>query len=366
MARKSKKTAAEAAPKAPTSKLCPVCVHENPAEASTCSECGYAFGLSSGPKTVGEEWLAPEEVIEGTNSRMIGEANYLDTVKARAISLAIDGQLSPAEGRKLPDGTVVLDYGYTRRDAVRMIREGFEAVHPISGEKTMFHDPDRKLWVRIVDTTAQQAFLRAIKENIERKDTTDLQEALAQNKLRTDMGWSDTRIARFYGYDNQNRVMALKKLLALDEKTQNLVHEGKLALYAALLTAEPGIDAAARESIIAGATEGDKVRGEVVKKLVRDFLEASAPPPAEEITDETPGIRDAVPAAVEGGEATAPGKIKRSVKEFKAFVAERNEDPSDLDPKVLDLLNAMVHWFDGKKGFGDKALVNRLWGLAAR
>jgi ParB-like chromosome segregation protein Spo0J len=362
---KAKKTKTKKAAE-PTTKRCPVCATESAIDAAKCGECGYEYGLSSGPKVVEELYLPPDEVKPGVNSRMVAEANYLDTVQARAVSIAIDGQLSPAEGRRLDDGSVVIDFGNTRRDAVDMLRKGFEAVHPLTGERQLFHDPERKLWIRVMDTTADQAFLRAIKENIERKDTTDLQEALAQDELRN-KGWSDTRIARFYGYDNQNRVMALKKLLTLDRDTQTKVHEGKMALHAALLTAEPGITADEREKIIAGATEGDRVRGEVVKKLVRELLEAKAGPGAEAITGDTPTPGSgSVTAATASDDSDKPPKIKRSVKEFKSFVNERVEDPGDLDESVLDLLKAVVKWFDGKTGFGDKAILNRLQNLKAK
>lgn len=298
------------------------------------------------PKIVKDVWVTPEAITEGQNSRMMTEPNYLDTIQERAVSVFLEGQMAPAEGREV-DGTLILDSGFTRREAVRMIREGFDAVHPATGEKVRMHDPERLLWVRIVDTTPEHAFLRGLQENIERKDMTDLQEALAQEHMRS-LGWKDAAIARFFHYTNQNRVMMLKKLLKTDEATQNKVHAGQMAASVAVILNEADLTDEQKSKIIDGAKDGDKVRGEIVRDLIRQVYESKP--------EVVKGASSGAGAGGEGGddkEGEGEGKapsLKRSrtdlVKFLNGLVADESVKLSD---GATDLAKTIVLWLDGKR-----------------
>lgn len=340
-------------------KKCPVCGKDHPVEDAKCPACGFEYG-SATLKVLENIDLAPAEITEGRNSRVVAEANYLDTVQARALDIAVHGQITPVEAYRTEglDGLYhyTLISGFTRKAAVELIRAGFTAVHPITGVEQLFHNPDLKLRVSVVDIKPDQAFIRGIIENVARKNTTDLQEAEAQDVLRQEYGWTDAAISRLYGYTNQNRVAKLRQLLKLDSKTQTLVHEGKLALHAALDT--ESLTPAEREEIFAAAADGDKVRGETVRSLVRDLYAAKAEAskasatPAKDIPDAGALESDRV-----GGEVgkledppADPKKIKRSKTEFRNWLAEvaAREDVQAKDV-VSDFLGCLDKWLEGDR-----------------
>lgn len=329
-----------------------------------------AVAVKTENKTARQDTLLvhPSDITRGRNSRIIPAADYERVVLDRAVSIAVNGQLQPAEARRDEEKRLVLTLGFTRLDAIELLRKGFDAIHPETGEPTHFHDPEARLWVKVVDCTSDEAFIRGIKENLERKDTTDLQEALAQQELRTTLGWSETRIAREYGYTNQNRVAALAKLLTLPEAVQQKVHKGEAALYTVLETLALD-DPDERAAVLEGSVdERGKVNGPVLRRLIRDLLEkkAEAKDDVPVVGDDTPTDKDATPPAVESEEAAGVAKApKRTAKDFARFVAENAENEA-FDPEVHDFLNALVNWFGAKKNFGDRKLQTLLAGLKAK
>ncbi len=289
--------------------------------------------------------VPPSDIIRGQNSRVIQAANYKDCVTARAVSIATEGQLQPAEARRDADKRLVLTLGFTRLDAVELLREGFEH------DGVKYHDPDAKLWVKVVDCSPEEAFIRGIVENNDRNDVTDLQEAKAHEYLRTVLGKTDTEISKIYGYTNLNRTMALRKLVSLDGKTQQLVHEGKLSLHAALLTKD--LTEEQRAAIIDGATDSKgRVAGNVVKELLRHNAEVETDT---EPTGEGEGD-DAEPAAPKAK------SLKRSTKDVQNWIAEQiaSTDDEDADGPVtcaqVAFLNHLSGWLDGKAKFSTKKL----------
>lgn len=333
-----------------------------------------ASSFTSTEKTARQDTfkVSPADVKRGRNSRLIGSPDYAKKVADLAYSIYTNGQIAPSEVRKDDEKALVLSSGFTRADAVELIRKGFKYVDVTSGVETEIRDPEFKLWVAIRDVTADEAFLRGLRENLDRNDTTDLQEALAQQELRTAYGWTETQIARFYGYTNQNRVATLCKLLALPEDVQQKVHRGELALHAAVLCKDHGLSAEETAAVIDGATSGKgKVEGNVLKKLIRDLLDkkdADAVAAAEAaraavpvVTDDTerPG-EEKVTATVTSDESEKVKKIKRTAKEFQNFAAEIVEREG-VDERLQDLFAALTNWIDGKKGFGNQAILNRLF-----
>lgn len=309
--------------------------------------------------------IAPSDAKRGRNSRMVPAPDYAETVLKRAQSIAEHGQLQPAEVRRLDDNSLELVAGYTRADAVQLLRDGFTAIDPKTGEKKEYKDEKATLWVKVVDVTADEAFLRSITENLQRKDTTDLQEALAQNELRVTQGWTDSMIARFYGKTNQNRVAALAKLLLLPDDVQQKVHTGKLALYSALDTLD--LDPETRANLLDGATDDTgKVQGATLRKLLRDHYDATGDAPAAEAPEapETGETPDADPkgAGVEKDDSDDPKAkkhVKRNVKDLERFYAEKKEEAGDaLSPAAGELLDIMVLWFKGRRT--DKYLADAL------
>ena len=162
--RKEKKAEAATAAEARHTEKCPACGAIRAEGAATCPDCGFEYG---GPPPVIESLsVDPATIREGENSRCVAEANYLDTVQARALDIFVNGQIAPCECRRDETGLVLVS-GFTRKAAVELIRTGFTAVHPINGgEPQFFCDPSRLLRVQVVNVTPEQAFLRGIKENI--------------------------------------------------------------------------------------------------------------------------------------------------------------------------------------------------------
>lgn len=291
----------------------------------------------------------PSDVKRGQNARMIEAVNYADKVRDRAISIFQHGQLQPVEVRREEDKSLVQSYGFTRRDAVELLRAGFNGIDPATGEEKFFHLPDCTLWVKVVDMTADEAFIRGIKENNERDDVTDLQEALAQSELRTTLGWTDAMIAREYGYTNQNRVAALSKLLTLPEDVQKMVHKGDMALYTALDTLE--LNPEERAIVLDGSTnEKGKVNGAVLRKMIRELRDAKPVPSAAAEDDVTPRETEETPPK-------EPKAKKRTVKDFNDFVEDmkRNVDTSE---EAKELFNTLRLWFADKKT--DRQLHNAI------
>lgn len=347
---------------------CLVCGLERAGDV-VCRDCGYEYG---GPPPVIEVInIDPALVRDGENSRVEEAVDYAEKVKARAIDLFINGQINPGEVRLTGEVEGVKTYetisGYTRRDAVRLLREGFTAPHPHSGETFLFRDPDRLFRASVVKVNAEQAFIRSIRENAGRDDTTDLQEALAHDKLRRDWAWTDTRIAGLYGYTNQNRVMALKNLLKLDKKTQMLVHGGKLSLSAALLTKD--VTDEERESIIAGASDGDKVRGAAVASLVRELLDRKAGiDPDAPVPDAGLSAEPERVSAKKDEDDKRPKVPKRGRADVQRFVldvsGEESESKLPLKDETVNFLTVLHKFLNGTRN--ETSLKNALIALDAK
>jgi ParB-like chromosome segregation protein Spo0J len=296
----------------------------------------------------------PSDAKPGKNSRMIENPNYPAKVQSLAIDIFINGQIQPAVVRRNADKTLELVAGYTRHDAVELLRAGFDAIHPGTGEPMKFHDPEAKLWVKVEDMSDEEAFTTSLAENIKRNDTTDTQEALAQQELRDKFGWNDARIARFYGYTNQNRVSQLRKLLKLGKKTQEKVHAGDLSLYAALATDK--MDEAARNDLLDACANP---QGKIDVNALKDALRASQ----EKVADQggTTGEGGEGEGEEEGDET--PSNLKRNVSDFKKFAAEVAQDES-IDEGAKELFVKLTKWFAGK--IGQRAVLNSLETLRSK
>lgn len=297
------------------------------------------------------------QILPGTNARnpdgKSAAPDYDEKVKKMALSIAIEGQLQPAGVRRDDKHGLIQTFGFTRRDAVELYRQGFTAIDPRDGVERPFHDPTALLWVKVDDCDDTDAFLRSIKENIERNDTTDLQEAKQHEELRNRLGWTDAAIARFYSYTNQNRVAALRRLLTLPEKRQQQVHEGKLALYTALETLKIK-DEGEREAILDGALVGDKIDGSAVKNLIRKTqLEA-----VEKAVEAGTVVELEDKPKKRGRKAANEGSVKRSTSDFRKLCDEICDENTHCKPKVKELFKSLRVWIDG--GCQDKTIWNRI------
>lgn len=311
------------------------------------------LNLSEKAKTEQTLRINPADAKDGKNSRMIAAANYLDNVTKVALSIAKNGQIQPAVVRKLEDNTVEMVAGYTRRDAVAMLREGFTVTDTDTGEEAKFHDPKVLLWVKVTNLDPSEAFVQSIRENQDREDTTDLQEALAQSELRTTLGWTDTKIARLYGYTNQNRVMNLSQLLCCPKEIQNAVHEGRMALSVAILGEKHDLTAEEQLALLESSSDDGKVSGPAYKQLLRALLEKKGTdlPPATPEPEGTPAPEGKKKDPWEEPEEKAPKTktVKRTAKDFERFFSENKEDPTAFTDNAAELAGVIVLWLAGKR-----------------
>lgn len=167
------------------------------------------------------------------------------------------GQLQPVQIRKVADNKVSLVMGYRRwKAAVK-----FNELHP---------DKPMKLKCVLSALNAEEALIRNIAENRERKETTCVDDAYNMRRLREEYGWADARIAEFYKV-TAPYVSQLKKLLTLSLEIQRKVHSKALSLQAALALAdltETEQAEALKEAEAEGGTTTKAVVAKVRKKKV--------------------------------------------------------------------------------------------------
>jgi ParB/RepB/Spo0J family partition protein len=178
-----------------------------------------------------------------------------DKVKELAYSIYHEGQLQPSEVRKVAGGEWQLTSGYTRAEAVQLIRDGFS----LHGEE--ISDPGFLLSVCITQCTDEDAFLHAIAENTVRNATTPVDDAFNQEILRTRYGMSNKDIAKRYGCDAA-AVSRNAKLLTLPAATLRKLHEGQLSYSVAQVLAD--VPAEHHDNLTAPTPDGKPVSKQVV------------------------------------------------------------------------------------------------------
>ncbi len=256
-----------------------------------------------------------------------------------AESLVDNGQRTPVECRRQPDKTLLLNAGFTRTVAARLIRKGFKRND--TGEPCQ--DADFALKVILSDGNDKEAFIHNIVENAHRNATTAIDDAVNQRKLRDKYGYSDAEISRLYRYGDPARVGRLRLLLELPDEAQALIHKGKLGVQAAIdLLALPAEE---RDATLTAAT--DAVTGKVAGAKIRDKVRDNV------LNDDGKKKED--------GESVPPVAKKkalaRTTRDVKKFVAAslEVEDADDRDKKLLKTLKL---WLDGQRT--DKKLLEEI------
>lgn len=224
----------------------------------------------------------PEHVliVHAENSRIVPHTP--EEITALAASISQYGQQQPAVVRRINDNKVQLVSGYGRHQAISLLNS---------------QNPDKpiKLQCRVLDLNAEEAFVRSIVENNDRKGTNAVDDAHAQRRLRDDFGWSESRIAEFYE-QSVSYVGQLRKVLQLSGPLQAEVINGNLPVSVALDVVQ--LPEEERSTVVAeaknpatGKVNGNKVRAKVreqkiekneaksrTMKEVREFFEALTGP----------------------------------------------------------------------------------------
>ena len=231
-------------------------------------------------------FIAPQEIIvdEKLNGRWT--PHDAEAVEDMAKSFEAEGQLQPVQVRKVADNRVQLVLG-TVND--------------------------------------EEAFRRNIVENKQRAETTPIDDAFNQRRLREEFGWTDARIAEFYGM-TPSYVGLLKKLLILPTAAQLHVHERELSVQAAAALAD--LPAQEQKQALASQQPGESLSKSVVKQ-VREKKIARG------------------------------GKQSRSLAEVRSFL-EGLTGPAER-PQVKDLCDLLLEYIQGR--LADDTMTQRLSAL---
>lgn len=286
------------------------------------------FNVNVGDVKRGDRfWFDPFQVVVKEELRGRYVAPDLDDIARLAVSMLTHGQLQPVVVRK-DDGNPVLVAGFTRTAAARMIRTGFT----FDGQE--YHSADFRLQAVLSDCNDEEAFERNIVENCHRNETSPIDDAHNQRRLRDQFGKNDAEIARLYEV-SPNKVGQYKRLLSLSSDEQSLVHTGKMSVSAAIdLLDVPAEDRLA--IVTAATTDTGKISGAVVRESVRDNI----------LNDD-----NSDPLGLNGGviKEAEPAKLKpRSMKEIKTWLSETVEDEKTTE-EIKNFCQVFLKYIEGRK-----------------
>jgi ParB-like chromosome segregation protein Spo0J len=253
-----------------------------------------------------------------------------EQIKDMALSLLEYGQEQPIQGRRMTDGTIFVNAGFTRTAAGRLIVDGFTDNYGVEHPA----DPDFKIQVRLVNCNDKQAFFNNIVENAHRNETSPLDDAYNHERCRQQHGMSDAEITRMYRYRDPNKVGRLKKLLLLKDEIQKLVHFGRMGVQAAIDLLD--VDEQAQDAIVEAAkTKDGKINGAAIREEIRES----------QLKDE-----NADPEKHKG-KMDVPEDGKRykalSLKEIKSYFGSV-KDYSD-DEEIVKFAKVVLAFIEGKK-----------------
>lgn len=173
----------------------------------------------------GEIFLLHPADIAVDHGRNARSSDHTDEAVASLVeSIRTHGQLQPVVIRRRHDGSAELVAGYGRHAAATVL---------------VAEDPQFRLACRLVTYNEEDAFRLSIVENLERRDTSPIDDAVAQEKLRTVYGWDEAAIAKLY-CKSTSYIARLSRLLTLPRDIQARVHAREIGVQAAIdLTSLP-------------------------------------------------------------------------------------------------------------------------------
>ena len=283
-------------------------------------------------------FIDPKEIVVNETLNGRWEPHDDDAVASLVKSFEDEGgQLQPVQVRRLPDKRVQLVMGYRRYKASVKYNE----LHP---------DDPMKLKCIVVEINDEDALRRNIVENRERKQTTPMDDAFTQRRLRENYGWNDSRIAEFYRC-TPPYVGTLKKLLSLPNEVQKMVHFRTLSVEAAIALAD------------LPSEEQRQVLGDIpvnVPATVAPLVNDPAPPPQDAQPQGKPEtLSQAVKRKVRDTKIAAGGKQARNLREVRQFL-EGLTGPAEK-PGVKALAELFLKFIQGY--YTDKTMTSRIGDL---
>lgn len=181
-----------------------------------------------------------------------------EEVEKLARSILEQGQLQPVGVRVLPeDRRVKLIYGFTRYAAIKLINETLQ--------------PGANIRVSCIATydNEEAGFVTNIVENKARNQTTSIDDAMNQKRLRTVYGWDDDRIAKQYGI-TRGWLKQLEALTTLHHQLQRFIATGELDTATAMRIAKLSEK---KQAAIAREMEKAKAEATPVRQAKRELQE---------------------------------------------------------------------------------------------
>lgn len=307
--------------------------------------------------------IDPFDVFVKEGSRGRKYAPEPQTIIERAVSMMDNGQQTPVQARKIEQNRLQLVSGFTRTAAARLIREGFTDLEGVFRKDEKF-----MLKTLLVDANEEKALIDNIIENAHRNDTSPIDDAFNQARLRDQYGKNDTEIAKLYQC-SPIKVGRLRKLLSLSEDVQRRIHDGKMSVSAGLDLLDIPEDK--RAEVIAtavskdnGSVDSSEVRNQVREHILRDQGEGEGD--GVELPDGTP-LQDATgtvaasktPVELGGqpakrkkkGAASAAGTVPgkdRTMKDVRKFLKEFGEEFKD-SPNKKKFAKSLLDWIAGTR-----------------
>jgi len=273
-------------------------------------------------------FIDPHEIIVDRKLNGRWEPHDEAAVTSLVKSFEEEGQLQAVQVRRVVDNRVQLVMGYRRHAAA----VEFNKRHP---------DQPMKLKAVVVTLNDEEAFRRNIVENRERRETTPIDDAYNHRRLRDNFGWTDSRIAEFYGF-TASYVGLLKKLLSLPTDTQKLVHGRQLSVKAAAALTE--LTPEEQQKALEPMPEPAPVQVDSAPVL---------PEPASAVGEK---LASRVVKAVRAAKIEKGGKQARSLAEIRKFF-EGLTGPGEK-PRVKTLAEMMLNFIQGR--LTDKTMEHKL------
>ena len=285
-----------------------------------------------------------------------------ESVKDLAVSMLDYGQLQPVVARRVENHRLLLTAGFTRNAAARLIRTGFSHVDE-AGQSQDYKDEEFRLKVTVSDCNDEEAFVRNVVENAHRKQTSPMDDAINQDKMRDRYGMTDVEIAKVYGWKSSVKVGRLHKLLQLEKDERALVHDGKMGVQGAIDLLD--LPADQRKAAVEAATnDKGKVSGAKIVDAIRDSQLAGqddAPlnldpndPFAQVLNDDGKAPANDEADQPEEDQKFRPRNRRQIVKFFTS-------EDYEHDPAVDRFRKDFVKYAEGK--LTDKQMMNALYRL---
>lgn len=255
-----------------------------------------------------------------------------EQIVSLATSMHEHGQKQPVECRRVQDNRLLLVSGFTRNAAARLIREGFT-----DSEGAYRQKPDFLLKCLIVDCNDQESLISNIVENTHRNQTSPIDDAFNQRRMRQDYGFEDQEIARLYRWDAA-KVSRYRKLLALSPEVQLQVHRREITVTAALVVADIPEPEQAKAIEAARALNGKATAAEV-KNAAREQVNEKI------LRDAKNGEEAQLHLQSASGTPAAPATPRpkaRSVKEVRSYF-----ETAPIEPAQKTFAAALIAYIDG-------------------